>query len=92
MPISLVLQAEEANARLVAATLATDQEQQTAKLQESLGSSNTQCETFAAFPESPMVLTCWLHPVVYPAAKGVMLTSPAMRVALTIPVGKRVTP
>ena len=37
-------QAEEANAGLVATALATDQEQQTANLQESLGASNTQCE------------------------------------------------
>lgn len=60
MPIILVLQAEEANARLVAATLATDQEQQTAKLQESLGSSHTHCETFAALPVSRAL---WCRPV-----------------------------
>jgi hypothetical protein len=65
MPILRMLQTEEANARLVAATLTTDREEQTALLQKSLGSSNTQCETFAAFPSlrtqrSEAVASFWL--------------------------------
>lgn len=55
---SVGVQAEEANAQLVASTLATNQEQQNAMLQESLGASNTQCEH--VHPDATkQMYSCW---------------------------------